>query len=135
MGLGGLPLPAEYPAPVDPPVIACAAVSPPGLVTFSGASGDVVLPGPAATCTEITFASPVWLPTILTVAVPASDIDWAFILTSLPIFDFWAGEPSNLIIFKLEIERLIPGAITPPLYIPFLIISKVVAVPKSIQWC
>ena len=59
MGLGGLPLPAEYPAPVDPPVIACSVVLPPGLVTSSGASGDVVLPASAATCTEITFASPV----------------------------------------------------------------------------
>ena len=28
-------------------------------------------------------------------------------------------------------ERFIPGAITPPSYIPFLIISNVVAVPKS----
>ena len=33
---------------------------------------------------------------------------------------------------KLIIERLIPGAITPPSYTPFLIISNVVAVPKSI---
>ena len=33
---------------------------------------------------------------------------------------------------KFLIDNLIPGAITPPSYIPFLTISKVVAVPKSI---
>ena len=34
--------------------------------------------------------------------------------------------------FKFFIDDFIPGAITPPSYTPFLIISKVVAVPKSI---
>jgi len=38
----------------------------------------------------------------------------------------------SAVLAKLFIERLIPGAIIPPLYSPiFVITSKVVAVPKS----
>ena len=54
LGSIGLPLPAEYPAPVAPPVCACSAVCP----VCCGESGATTLPSSAFTDIVITFDIP-----------------------------------------------------------------------------